>query len=118
MVRISSGSLVPGAQDQLKHAIAYSDGRRGIVARAWPRKRGPTKNLKLKWLNDQWAVAARMASNPEPLAAITASLMAKGTQNVPRDILVMASYGTLIEFSDDAGNDWRPSNKAVPWEPV
>lgn len=46
------------------------------------------------WMRQEFALAARWAKSPEPMAYATAVEMAKNTEFIPRDILMMASMGT------------------------
>lgn len=69
-----------------------------IVAKKWKRKRGRALQGYDGYRQLQFGIAAYWASHVEPLQYETAVEMAKGTQQVPRDILMMAMMGTYYEF--------------------
>lgn len=71
----------------------------------------PTHNVGLKtpiaraW-QTRFGFAARMASSAGYLDYATAVEMAKGTEQVPRDILTMAALGTYYQIIDPDGFRW------------
>src|SRR4051812_24045505 len=62
----------------------------------------------------EMAIAGSWATNPEPIALQSALNLAKGTQYVPRDILTLAEFGLLIEFSNANGIQLEPSRMTQP----
>lgn len=64
----------------------------------WPRKRGKATEGGALYTQLEFALAASWASDPEPIAYQSALNMSAGTDNVPRDLLMMVSYGTLFDI--------------------
>lgn len=66
-------------------------------AQAWPRKRPGKPTPGQRYQREEFAIAASWASDPEPKALQSAKNLAIGSDNVSRDLLMMASYGTLYD---------------------
>lgn len=100
MVKIKPG---PTEQVSLPRSrgrfLAYrtADGRAWV--QAWPKKRGKAKQGGARYQQQEFALVASWAASPEPIAFQTAMELVKGSDNVPRDILMMASYGTFYTFN-------------------
>lgn len=95
-------------------AVARSTGslntartRWGAVFKKWPRKRGKATSGYDFYKQTEFALVASWAANPEPIAYQTAIELAKGTDLVPRDMLMRASYGTLYTII-------RPDGTEIP----
>lgn len=73
---------------------------RYVISKSPSQPKTPNRNK--IWNQNQFAIAARMAASPLWLDQISAMQVSKGTEQVPRDILMMAAYGKLIsiEFPD------------------
>lgn len=69
--------------------------RDGIVFQKWPRKRPKAKTGGEYYKQREFGMAAAWASDPEPIGYQTAVELSKGTTNVPRDLIMMTSYGTF-----------------------
>lgn len=82
-----------------KGAYAVHVTKRGIVVKKWPRKRGPSTTGYDMWRQQELAWAGSWATNPEPISLVSAIALAKNTDYVPRDILLLAMFGLLFEFS-------------------
>lgn len=72
--------------------------KHGLVAQAWPRKRGMATTGYDFYRQREFAIAARWASHPEPKMYQTAVEMTRGTEQVPRDVIMMAIMGTYYTF--------------------
>lgn len=114
MAKIVLGNLVPTAASITGGRFYVRDTKYGPVAQAAPRQPKQRNNSAVQWWREQFAIAARMASTPEPLSMLTAIEMAKGTEQVPRDILMMCAYGTYYEIFGPDGAQWLPSYKGPP----
>lgn len=66
----------------------------------------------------RFGFAGRMASNPSDTQLETAMEMAKGTEQVPRDILTMAALGRYYIFETDAGGTWRHVRTPTVTDPM
>lgn len=84
--------------------LIKADGDR-LIAQAWPRKRGAATSGYNFYRQSEFGIAARWASHPEPKMYQTAVEMAKGTQQVPRDIIMMAIMGTYYTFVLEDGTE-------------
>lgn len=101
MVKIQRGDLDRKAfSHTLKGFYLKTWLGRTIVARS-PRY-GPRNNRNSVWWRNQFTIAARMAASPIWLDYEAALGLSRGTEQVPRDILMMAAYGDLfsIELPD------------------
>lgn len=114
MAKIILGNLVPRAASITGGRFYVRDTKYGPVAQGAPNQPKHRNNATVQWWREQFAIAARMASTPEPLSMLTAIEMAKGTEQVPRDILMMCAYGTYYEIFGPDGQQWLPSYKGPP----
>lgn len=105
MAKVDLGPVAPRALPSVRGAFYIRDTRWGPRAQAWPK---PRKNWSLlqKQYRTRFAFAARMAATPYPLDYQTAVEMAKGTEQVPRDILTMAALGQYYEIVGPDGIPW------------
>lgn len=108
MAKVVPGPLTLGAIARARGIFYIKASPSGAVAVKWPRKRpGGPKTPYDFYRQTEFAYAARWASSPEPLAQQTAIEMTKGTQQVPRDFLMMCSYGTAYELVNPDGSVWN-----------
>lgn len=71
-----------------------------------------------RWNLNQFAIAARMAASPIWLDYIGALNASRGTEQVPRDILMMAAYGSLFTLTLPDGTTTTQANHSyVPPAP-
>lgn len=99
MAKVVPGPLTLGAIPRARGTFYLRSSPNGVVAQRWPRKRpGGPKTPYDFYRQKEFAYAAQWASSPEPLAQQTAVEMTRGTQQVPRDFLMMCSYGTAYEL--------------------
>jgi hypothetical protein len=83
----------------IKGAVYVRQTRWGLVAQKWPRKRGVGKTPYDKFRQAEFAWVAHQASQPLPVEYDTAVALTKDTLLMPRDLLMMAMYGSALEFS-------------------
>jgi hypothetical protein len=84
----------------------------GVQLRKWPKKRGAQSTAAQTYKEAEFGGVARDASNPEPGMLQSATLFAKGTMMVPRDFIIGALMGTLIDVTFDDGTPW-PSYRSM-----
>jgi len=94
------------------YVVHANQGRQTV--QKWPRKRGKAKQGYDFYRQTEFAIAARWASHPEPIALQTATYLATGSDQVPRDILMMASMGTFYEFVLEDGSIVTGARMASP----
>lgn len=98
MARVIPDPLAPTAVPRSRGRFLVRTDKRGFVAQKWPKARPGGPRTPYDWYRqEEFAIAARWASNPEPLSYATAVEMVKGTSLVPRDFLMMCSMGTGYE---------------------
>lgn len=85
-----------------------------VIAQKWPKGNGRAKSPFDRQRQMEFAAIAKWASSPFDLDLFTAIEMARGTQYVPRDILMMAAYGRYYTISDMEGNEYMPARDARP----
>lgn len=118
-MKIDSGQLSPRQLASLLKGVNVRATRHGVVIQKWPRGRGGKATERERQNRARFGLAARMASNPIWLDRGTAEEMAKGTQQVPRDILTMAAMGNyyVIRRPDGTIYERLQSPIYVPPEP-
>lgn len=117
MAKIDLSSLSPNALSQFKGRVALQMRKNGTVATKWPRKRKFGLTAKQLWYQQLFATAAHLASQPCWLDQATAVYLAKGTTNVPRDLLTSAALGGLYLIVNQDGTEWT-TNPHLPPEDV
>lgn len=105
----------PDALTSVRGRFQIVAGRGFWIARAWPKKRGPAKDAHSYFLQQQFGMAAKMASNAEPMQIRTAIELTKGTAYMPRDLLLRAAYGKAYEITRPDGTVHRQASHA--WVP-
>lgn len=111
MVKVTLGNTDPSAFAQLRGRVYVRLTKHGPVVQAWPRKRGRAKSGYDYYRQAEFGIAAKWAANPGPLDLYTATEMAKGTLQVPRDILQMAMYGYYYVFILPDGREMIPARE-------
>lgn len=81
--------------------------KHGIVASKWPKPRGKATQGYDFYRQTEFGLVASMVASPNPYDYGTAVEMAKGTEQVPRDILMMAAMGTYYRFQFKNGDIWE-----------
>lgn len=93
MAKVKLANLDPRAFLEVRGSIMLSDTKHGPVVSKWPKKRGKAKTGYDFYRQTEFGAIAKWAANPLDLDLGTAIEMAKGTEQVPRDILMMAMMG-------------------------
>lgn len=97
MVKIRKADLDPKAfTHTLKGFYLKTWMGRTVVAKS--PKGGKRDHPASVWNRQQFAIAARMAASPLWLDQMCAMNWSNGTEQVPRDILVMAAYGNYVSL--------------------
>lgn len=113
MTKLKLGTLDPRALTSGRGGIYIRDTKNGVVAQSKPKK---PKN---GWTNAQIAnrkrfgLAAINAADAWWSDLATAIEMAKGTDQVPRDILTMAALGRYYEIVSPTGEEFQPMTDPV-----
>lgn len=80
--------------------LVVAQSRPGLPVRGWTA-------LQRHW-RIRFGLAAKMAASPVQLDYMTAFEMAKGTEQVPRDILTAAALGRYYILTNEDGTEWQP----------
>lgn len=106
-MKIKPANLDPGGITSLRGLVVFRSTRWGVIAQKWPKKRwhDPPWRKYQQW---EFKSAAKIASAPNQWDAATAIVMAKGTDNVPRDFLTAAAMGTLFDIQFADGSTFEP----------
>ncbi len=99
MAKIDEASLVPDATVGTRGVMVVHRTRRGAYVHKWPRKRGKWATPGDFYRQQEFGWVARGVASPQPTMLATAINYAKGSDQVPRDILMMAAYGLLYEIT-------------------
>lgn len=97
MAKAKDWPLVPAAVARSRGSLNTIRTKNGIRFQKWPKGRGKAKQGWRLYQELEFALVASWAANPEPVAYQTAIELAKGTDLVPRDYLMRASYGTYYD---------------------
>lgn len=87
--------------------FVLADTKHGVVALKWPRKRGRGKQGYDFYRQTEFGLVASMVASPNTYDYSTAVEMAKNTEQVPRDILMMCAMGTYYTFAFKDGTEWK-----------
>lgn len=113
-MKLKGGWLTGNAPPNARGRVVIRNTQWGVVAQAWPRKRSKRWSPSAYWWYTQFKIAAYMSSTAIDLDLATATEMAKGTQQVPRDILMMCAYGTYYTVTMPDGTVLQKSTKTAP----
>ena len=105
-MKVDLGPVQPDSLPQMRGSFYVREFRGRTIAQAWPKKR--TKPYSKAEIDHQrrFGFAAKMAATPYPVDYQTAVEFAKGTEQVPRDILTTAALGRYFTFSGPDGQEW------------
>lgn len=117
-MKFDSAQLTPDALALYRRSIMIRATKHGVVGQSYPRAPRKEGSLLQKQYRTRFGLAARMASNPEPLQYLTAVELAKGTEQVPRDILTMAALGNYYIIVNPDGSEWGHVEGPVFVNPV
>lgn len=73
------------------------DGR--FIAHAWPKKRGNNPSAAQAQAQANFSAVQTYSANPMPSDLAAATELSQGTMKLPRDLLTMAAFGTLIQVT-------------------
>jgi hypothetical protein len=118
MAVIKPANVAPDAYPRVRGNVITRVTEHQIIVQKWPRKRGPSQTWKAQFLTQQFGIAGRMAANAEPMSWETAKYWSQGTVWMPRDILVMAAYGKLIEITGTDGTKFVQADHSAPATPT
>lgn len=115
MAKITPDFIDPDAPPRVRGQFLVQRWRDKWVFRRWPQRGGP-KNARLRnWRQKQFAIAAQMAANPEPISYWTATEIVKGTQMVPRDFLTACAYARgYVVINALTGEQWPVIDHGPP----
>lgn len=114
MAKILPANLAPDALPRIRGVLLTRISRGVIIAQSWPRPRGKIKNSRVAFTSEQFSRAAIMAANPEPMSLITAQVSTKGSDWMPRDLLVRAAFGKAYEVTLPNGGVATQNSHAPP----
>jgi hypothetical protein len=100
--------IQPPAQGQLSRGrlhIYWSDKWQRWIVRSWPKGNGG-ETPKRKAVKDEFSRAVAMIKNAADLDVVNAYRVTPGTRFLPRDALMLAAYGKLIEWETTDGVAW------------
>lgn len=103
MARVRTSKGTPDATPRIRGHFITRVTKHGLIAQKWPRKRGPARTPGERYHQAEFALAATQASDPEPLMYQTAIELAKGSDQVPRDLIMMATYGLYYRIGPIEG---------------
>lgn len=98
MAKIVAADLQPYSGLRAKKIVLVRQTKDGLVVSQWPRKRGKAKKGWQFYQQREFAIAAQYASASNALDVGTSEQMAKGTEQISRDIRQMAIMGTYYEI--------------------
>ncbi len=113
MVKVLPANLAPYTYPRVRGVFLTRLSRGVIIGQSWPRKRGKPTNPNVVFTSKQFSLAAQMAANPEPMSYVTAVEMTKGTDWMPRDLLIRAAFGKAYEIALPTGG-WATQNSHAP----
>lgn len=113
MAKVTPANVSLNAFPRVAKKVLVRDTKHGLIAQAWPKKRGKATSGYDFYRQTEFGIAAAWAADAEPNQLQTAINMAAGTVLVPRDILIMAMMGTFWTFVMPDGTvkgSWRVPN--------
>lgn len=112
-MKVTPDPLVPDTYITVRGVVYVRQTRWGAIAQKWPRP-GPRGNSAgQKFRRVEFGMVAASLSQRHPLEYETAVNLAKGTNWVPRDILMMTQLGTFYEIVDETGKVYRSFRQMV-----
>lgn len=115
MAKVTPPSSVPVPRSRGRFLVYKRLG--GTYAHKWPRARPAKPRPEDEWLRKQFGYAARMAANAEPLNMQTAMNLTRGTEWVPRDLLMRGIYGKAYTVILPDGTVLEPRHHVLPAQP-
>lgn len=106
MSKVDLSNLAPGTAPLIRGAVVYKENFGGATAQAWPKKRPNWASSPMAdWCN-RFGFAGNFAANALPIDLQAAIGLAKGTEQVPRDLLTQAALGRLWIIVNEDGTEW------------
>lgn len=99
---------------QIRGSFYIRQTRWGTVLQKWPRKRPRNNNPYRAYREAEFAYAATFTKYVEPIELQTAIALSKDTLLLPRDLLVMASYGNFFDFTLPDGTPVMTRTQVAP----
>lgn len=96
-MKIDLGTLDPRALPEARGIYQVVQYRGGLIVKKWPKKRGSPKTPGDWYHTMEFGTVAAWVSRPHYLDYGTAVEFAKGTEQIPRDILMMCAYGLYFD---------------------
>lgn len=112
-MKIKNAPLSRGPQ---RHAgLWYVKRQRGgqLAVQKWPRKYGGPKTQAAKDAQKVWGEANHHSTRPFSMDGAEAVNFSQGTPFLPRDILMKAAYGTLVEANFKDGRTLRSAREVA-----
>lgn len=106
MAKVDPANLVPGAVTRSPGNFLLVNGKNGPYIKKWPKKRSTGYKPGNFYREEEFAIAAAWAADPEPHNMAAAIAAAEGVPMVPRDFITMTAYGTSLTFYDEDGDVW------------
>lgn len=113
MVKVKLANVDPRAFSEARGKFVISATKHGAVVGKWPKKRGPAKEGYNLYRQLEFGLLAKWAASPFDLDLGTAIEMAKGTEQVPRDILMMTMIGGYYEIVAPDGTVWEQARMST-----
>lgn len=85
----------------------HADG--SFHVQAWPKKRGNNPSAVQAVAQQNFAAIQRYSKSPVPEDNIAARILSEGTMKLPRDLITMAAFGTLIQVTLKDGTVYYPA---------
>lgn len=106
MSKVDLSNLAPGTAPLIRGAVVFKDNHGGPSAQSWPRKRPDWASSPMQPWCTRFGFAAVMAANPNAIDLACAIGLAKGTEQVPRDLLTQAALGRMWIITNEDGTEW------------
>lgn len=111
-LRASDGP--PALPTAFRGRVYVRANRWGLQALPWPAKRGPARSGFALYHELEFGRVAWQSARPAALDLDTAKAWTAGTNYVPRDMLMMCSYGTFYELVEPDGSTWKGARLSNP----
>jgi hypothetical protein len=113
-MKVDPDPLVPDTYVRSSKQVLIYQTKWGPRARKWPRPGVYGKSAGSVWRRVEFGYIAAATKNVHALDYETAVNLSRGTQYVPRDVLMLAMTGKLYEIHDTTGTIWSSWRMTVP----
>ena len=114
MAIIKPANLAPHALPRMKGVLLTKNTKSGWVVQQWPPKRGKPTNPNVIWTSTQFARVSRYAANATWQERATAEFLTRGSNFLPRDILVQLAMGKYYTVVAPDGTVLQQASHAPP----